>query len=519
VGIEHTPAATDHPDRVSQHADRPPPPPEPPESGTPRADSRAQAAAANDKPNPSSTTDDSDRSTSDRGQPFQNASREQDHPTRDDQRAEKSTHSREGYSRESVNDYSGAPDQRHETGSENTSTSRHPTDRHDDSETQTRTETTNGKRADLNGGQTPPLDQSRSDTLSPTDATAEQPPNSSEYPQGDNRLGDHQSPVETDIADHRTETFARTDSIASRNTADQTAEQSPATDDDSTPELLGTAPPTARAESRANAEAANTKQSTDTSPNIDTRHTPPRSHDAVQDPSGLPETSDQPGADEASETNNPTEPSIDDATEADKHQETDTTTRTRADHNRSSSQDEGTKPGQNLRGVDGEAGAQSTAAEIKARNFDFSVDGQNLREHIDPAAPRNDRIEGRKEPFEPPDRDTPWTDRDLPTVEELTKPDDKKSRFERLRRTSYEVADDVIEATDKAADTVQSLLSKKPPAVETGTRSVHPAIETPPHHGIDGGDTATALLMLGVVLGEGARSLVKHARRRKKGVA
>jgi len=112
-------------------------------------------------------------------------------------------------------------------------------------------------------------------------------------------------------------------------------------------------------------------------------------------------------------------------------------------------------------------------AEDKAKDVVLMVGDKTLREHIDPAGASTEQVppEGHKEPFERQIRkvDASWragVDRldDLPTGEALVDTasdgiaeaeDDKDSRFERLRKQTYEVSDDVLESGRKIADRVQ----------------------------------------------------------------
>jgi hypothetical protein len=94
---------------------------------------------------------------------------------------------------------------------------------------------------------------------------------------------------------------------------------------------------------------------------------------------------------------------------------------------------------------------------------------------------------------------------DRPTGEELVKMEsDKKSRFERARKRGYERSEDVIDAVDKGADTVQKVLARPSPTGHPETVT-HPEITPAPHEGISAGNAATAILVLGLMFGEGIR--------------
>jgi hypothetical protein len=102
-----------------------------------------------------------------------------------------------------------------------------------------------------------------------------------------------------------------------------------------------------------------------------------------------------------------------------------------------------------------------------------------------------------------------------PTGDELRDMDSEKlSRFEKLRKKGYEDADDVHDAVDKAADSLQGILARpKPTGHWEGT--ARPGIEMPQHDAGTAGDLVTGTIVAGVLAGEGIRWLRSRLTREK----
>src|ERR1017187_5772482 len=102
-----------------------------------------------------------------------------------------------------------------------------------------------------------------------------------------------------------------------------------------------------------------------------------------------------------------------------------------------------------------------------------------------------------------------------PTGDELRDMDSEKlSRFEKLRKKGYEDADDVHDAVDKAADSLQGILARpKPTGHWEGT--ARPGIEMPQHDAGTAGDLVTGTIVAGVLAGEGIRWLRGRLTREK----
>jgi hypothetical protein len=114
---------------------------------------------------------------------------------------------------------------------------------------------------------------------------------------------------------------------------------------------------------------------------------------------------------------------------------------------------------------------------------------------------------------EQPDVSPVWVEKrsDLPSGEDLLKEQDEdKSRPEKLRRKFFEVVEDVHEITAKAADRGHDIFAHPPTGhAETGTS---PEVVPAPNEGVNSGDLATGLLVLGIMFGEG----IRHHRKMKQ---
>jgi type II secretory pathway pseudopilin PulG len=90
---------------------------------------------------------------------------------------------------------------------------------------------------------------------------------------------------------------------------------------------------------------------------------------------------------------------------------------------------------------------------------------------------------------------------DLPTGEELVKMEnDKQSRAERARRKVYESGDEVLDDVGKVVNRVDQIF-ERPPTGHPETR-MGPEVGPAPHDGINAADAATALIAVGVIVGE-----------------
>jgi hypothetical protein len=93
---------------------------------------------------------------------------------------------------------------------------------------------------------------------------------------------------------------------------------------------------------------------------------------------------------------------------------------------------------------------------------------------------------------------------------------DEQSRLERLRKKFYEASEDVRDGVRKTSDAVQDLLPRRPPTGHPETRT-GPVFAQAEHHGVDAGDTATALLATGFVIVEVGRWIHGKLGRKKEG--
>lgn len=91
---------------------------------------------------------------------------------------------------------------------------------------------------------------------------------------------------------------------------------------------------------------------------------------------------------------------------------------------------------------------------------------------------------------------------------------DKESRFERIRKTGYEVSGDVKNIVTDGGDAAEDLLSQRPPSGHAEVRAPHPVMEVP-HHATTGDSVIVAAAFM-AVMGEGIRAGVRHFREQRK---
>jgi hypothetical protein len=142
-------------------------------------------------------------------------------------------------------------------------------------------------------------------------------------------------------------------------------------------------------------------------------------------------------------------------------------------------------------------------AEARSLGDRLTVDGRPLREYLDPAgaaAWSNASVEQNPEPA---------GDR---VVNEET---DRRSRFDRVRKKGYESSDEVIEHVDKGANSLKDILTRHPPTGHAEART-GPTAAAGTHDGISAGDAGTAVLMTGLLVGEGIRQLHGRLPRKKE---
>jgi hypothetical protein len=152
---------------------------------------------------------------------------------------------------------------------------------------------------------------------------------------------------------------------------------------------------------------------------------------------------------------------------------------------------------------EGMADEERSAGQGERPDGHRTFDGKQVSAHLDPlgGADAGSDVIGK-----------PWTDPadDLPpTGEELVKmEDDAKPRPEKVRKKFFEVVSDAHDITGKAANKGHDIFAHPPTGhAETSTA---PEVIPAPQQGVDAGDLATGLLVLGTLFGEGIR------RRREK---
>jgi hypothetical protein len=166
-----------------------------------------------------------------------------------------------------------------------------------------------------------------------------------------------------------------------------------------------------------------------------------------------------------------------------------------------------------------------TDSDDEPKSLEFMVDDKTLREHIDPASAgiEEEPPGGRKEPFERriAGKDVKWADGvdrlgDLPTGEELVKPeddkrpeDDKKARFDRFREEAWEQGADTLDSVKKHINIFHDAF-QRPPAGHPEIKACRPEPMTPkygqPSHAVlDAGTLVATAVMTAALVGEGTR--------------
>jgi hypothetical protein len=128
----------------------------------------------------------------------------------------------------------------------------------------------------------------------------------------------------------------------------------------------------------------------------------------------------------------------------------------------------------------------------------LTVKGKQVNEHLDPLGGADTGKGVVGEPWTDPASDLPPAGAELPAAE-----DDNRARPEKLRKKFFEVVGDAHEITGKAADKGHAIFARQPTGhAETSTA---PEIFPAPHEGVNAGDLATGLFVLGTLVGEGVR--------------
>lgn len=432
MGIERTNTVADHPDiGVNQHnADRPPPPAEPPDGGTSRAESRARAAAANDYP-------DNHARRGDTAQPRETIREHDRPPAQHGDRSETSTGLRQDLAREPSNDNGGDTDRPDQSSNEHT----------DD-----------GRRAELDSNQTPRSEE-HPDRPSPTDNGAEQPSGHTEQSSRD-AVVDQEDVADASAAEPWTEQRS-----TPTDTSDEAPEQTQHIDHDSAPYEAWAVQAAARAESRANAAAANGELDAVSKSADDSSGQATEQSDVENAVGGLRPDIDQPDADRGAGAISLKE--LDEASANTKAADESGTDRVSPDE---PSSDKG-----------GGATDRTLIDEDKSRSIEIKPD---VRKHIDPDVP-NKLYEGVDvEPLPSGDR----------IVAEGNEINDRRSRAERLREKIAQNREDALDGVKSTTDKVKAIFDGPPPSgTLVGTPKHHPIIEAP-RHATSAGDVAAGLV-------------------------
>ena len=141
------------------------------------------------------------------------------------------------------------------------------------------------------------------------------------------------------------------------------------------------------------------------------------------------------------------------------------------------------------------------------RDSETRLDGESIRNLVDPFAPDLDKAEGRKNPFQRPVKDggAGWTDgvdslNDLPAGDELAEGDpDVRSTGKNFRRTLYQRYDDASDGLSKYTSTASDFFKPHPTGHAETRVDSGPMVADVNHPGIDPGSAASSLLALGIV--------------------
>jgi hypothetical protein len=146
------------------------------------------------------------------------------------------------------------------------------------------------------------------------------------------------------------------------------------------------------------------------------------------------------------------------------------------------------------------------------------LDGDAIKEKIDPFAPDVAKAEGSKEPFERTikDSDADWTEgvdrfEDLPTGEALAESDEDETKADKFRRQTYENYSGLDGRAKAIGKTIDQAFGARPTG-HAETRADGPTMADPHHSSVDAGSTASALLTLGIVGAEATRRVVGKIR-------
>lgn len=141
---------------------------------------------------------------------------------------------------------------------------------------------------------------------------------------------------------------------------------------------------------------------------------------------------------------------------------------------------------------------KETAGGDESPNSRLTIDRKQVNKHLDPLGGADTGSDVVGEPWTDPTSDLP------PSGEELVKmDDDDKSRPEKIRKKFFEVVSDAHDITGKAANKGHDIFTHPPTGhAETSTA---PEVVPAPHDGVNAGDLATGLFVLGTLFGEGMR--------------
>jgi hypothetical protein len=146
-------------------------------------------------------------------------------------------------------------------------------------------------------------------------------------------------------------------------------------------------------------------------------------------------------------------------------------------------------------------GPEKGRPDDKSQSLDFKVDDESAREHIDPEADDADAAGGVETELEPAG------DRAATAIEEGE--NDHRSKLERLRGVGYKNAEDALDKTQSGINKAADLFERPPTGSHAVVKTDQPAVAAP-HHGMDAGETTTAVLATGIVIGE----LIRRGRNR-----
>lgn len=167
---------------------------------------------------------------------------------------------------------------------------------------------------------------------------------------------------------------------------------------------------------------------------------------------------------------------------------------------------------------DDEDGSEEAQQEAGPWKYDLSVHDVPLEEFLDRTAGDYRRPDERNAVTDDlPDEGPGWVERrsDLPSGEELRDMDsDKLSRFDKMRKSAFKKADDILDNSKEYINSGHDALNRPPIGSHTQVRQAGPEFTDAAHHSATIGDLMTGVLVAGFLLGEGGRHIYRELARK-----